>query len=75
MLTVFFLNDKVSAFGKEGWITGFTNGGIRVKDVNNNYITRQGKSYTQIRHKDVSFICHNNNWQYVPYQRQEDAKS
>lgn len=70
-----FLNDKVSAFGKEGWITGFTNGGIRVKDVNNNYITRPGKSYTQIRHKDVSFICHNNNWQYVPYQRPEDAKS
>jgi len=61
----FYLNDKVSAFGKIGYITGFTSGGAYIKGINNEYITIPEKTYKQVSFKNIKFICHNNNWQYI----------
>lgn len=60
-----YLNDKVSVFGKVGWISGFTSGGCYIKDSHNEYITVPDKTYKQVGLGNLNFICHNNNWQYA----------
>lgn len=62
----FYLNDKVSVLSKIGYITGFTSGGAYIKDTENNYITLPSKSYKQVSIANLSLLCHNNNWQYIP---------
>lgn len=61
----FYLNDKVSVFGKSGYITGFTNSGAYVKGVDGEYIVLPNKSYKRVNIASLKFICHNNNWQYI----------
>lgn len=61
----FHLNDKVKVLDKIGYITGFTYGGVYVKDLENNYITLPGKSYKQVGVANLCLLCHNNNWQYI----------
>ena len=61
----FYLNDKVSLFGRVGFISGFTVGGCYVKDINDNYITIPDKTYKQVSFKYLEVICHNNNWQMI----------
>lgn len=63
----FYLNDKVSILGKIGWISGFCNNGCYVKDIEDNYITIPDKSYKQVGFKNIEFISHNNNWQFIPH--------
>ena len=52
-------------FGKIGYITGFTSGGVYIKDIDNKYITIPNKTYKQVGIKKLNLICHNNNWQYA----------
>lgn len=59
------LNDCVKVFGKIGYITGFTSGGVYVKDMQDEYITIPNKTYKQVGMKELQLICHNNNWQYA----------
>lgn len=61
----YYLNDKVRAFGKVGFISGFTSGGCYIKDIEGNYITIPDKTYKQVSLKHLEFICHNNNWQFI----------
>lgn len=61
----YYLNDKVEAFGKVGFISGFTSGGCYIKDIEGNYITIPDKAYKQVSFKHLEFICHNNNWQFI----------
>ena len=61
----FYLNDKVSVFGKIGWISGFSVGSCYIKDITDNYILVPGKNYKQVGFKNLRFISHNNNWQYI----------
>ena len=60
-----FLNDSVQVFDKKGFISGFTNGGVYVKDFYDNYITQSNKNYKQINTNELKLICHGNNWQYT----------
>ncbi|NCI20703.1 Paclitaxel/taxanoid biosynthesis susceptibility protein TS1 [Clostridium botulinum] len=61
----FYLNDKVRAFNKIGFISGFTTGGAYIKDIQGSYITIPGKSYKQVGFKNLELISHNNNWQFI----------
>ena len=61
----FWLNDKVSVLGQVGYITGFTSGGVYVKNADDKYITLPGKSYKQVSITNLRLISHNNNWQYI----------
>ena len=61
----YYLNDKVRAFGKVGFISGFTSSGCYIKDIEGNYITVPDKTYKQVSFKHLEFICHNNNWQFI----------
>lgn len=61
----FHLNDKVRVFGRIGFISGFTNSGCYIKDIENNYITIPNKSYKQISFKYLEFLNHNNTWQFI----------
>lgn len=61
----FYLNDKVSIFGKTGWITGFCNSGCYIKDIHGSYITKPGKHYKQVSFKEIQLLSHNNNWQFA----------
>ena len=63
----YYLNDKVRAFGKVGFISGFTSGGCYIKDIEGNYITIPDKTYKQVSFKHLEFICHNNNWQFISH--------
>lgn len=63
----YYLNDKVIAFGKVGFISGFTSGGCYIKDIERNYITIPDKTYKQVSFKHLEFICHNNNWQFISH--------
>lgn len=63
----YYLNDKVRAFGKVGFISGFTSGGCYIKDIEGNYITVPDKTYKQVSFKHLEFICHNNNWQFISH--------
>ncbi len=56
----FYLNDRVKVFGKVGFISGFCKGGVFVRDIEGNYITKAGKNYKQVSYKDLEFIAHNN---------------
>lgn len=60
----FHLNDKVRVFSKVGYISGFTSGGVYIKNIEGNYITIPNKTYKQVGFTDISCINHNNNWQY-----------
>lgn len=61
------LNDYVKVLGQKGFVSGFCQGGIYVKDIDNKYITMPGKNYKQCRTKDITVIHHNNNWQFIPH--------
>lgn len=65
----FYLNDQAKVFGRIGFISGFCNGGVYVKDIEGNYITKPTKNYKQVSYKDLEFISHNNNWQFIPHLR------
>lgn len=60
-----FLNDVVEIFGKRGFISGFTNGKVYIKDFQDNYITLPNKNYKQINIKELRLKNHENNWQYA----------
>lgn len=62
----FYLNDCVKAFGKTGFITGFTNGAVYVKDGNDEYITMPGKSYKQMGISNIKLLYRGNGWQFIP---------
>ena len=62
-----YLNDKVKVFGQIGWISGFSQGGVYVKNIHDEYITVPEKSYKQVSFKHLDFICHNNNWQFQTF--------
>lgn len=58
------MNDRVSTLGKVGYITGFTSGGVYIKNQNDEYITLPNKSYKQVGITNIRLINHNNNWQF-----------
>ena len=60
-----FLNDLVEVLGKRGFISGFTNGSVYIKDFKDNYITLPNKNYKQINIKGLRLKNHENNWQYA----------
>ena len=61
----FFLNDLVEFKNKKGYISGFSNTTTcYLKNINGEYITKEGKSYKNINLSECRFICHNNNWQF-----------
>lgn len=60
----FYLNDRVSTLGKVGYITGFTSGGVYIKNQNDEYITLSNKTYKQVGIANIRLINHNNNWQF-----------
>ena len=59
-----YLNDYVEVFGQKGYISGFTNCGVYIKNINGDYITMPDKKYKQVSLCNIVRICHNNNWQY-----------
>jgi len=61
----FYLNDKVRAFGKVGFISGFASGGCYIKDIENSYMTIPDKTHKQVSFKHLEFVNHNNNWQFI----------
>lgn len=61
----FYLNDKVNVLGNIGFVSGFCKGGLYVKGMDNEYITLPNKTYKQVPYKQVQFINHNNNWQFI----------
>jgi len=63
----FYLNDQVELFGKRGYISGFCNGGTYIQNITGNYITIPEKTYKQVGFKSIKFVCHNNNWQFIPH--------
>jgi 5-methylcytosine-specific restriction endonuclease McrA len=65
----FFLNDTVSVFGIIGFISGFAGGNkFYVKDIaTNEYITVPGTKNKKIKSSSLTFIRHNNNWQYFMF--------
>ncbi len=64
---IFYLNDKVEVFGQVGFISGFSSGGrVYIKNIDGDYITVPNKTYKQVSFKDITFINHNNNWQFIP---------
>ena len=71
----FYLNDKVKVLDKIGYITGFTSGGVYIKDSENNYITLPEKSYKQIGIANLQLLCHNNNWQYMTILEKEKGRN
>lgn len=60
-----FLNDLVEVLGKCGFISGFTNDGVYIKDIQDNYISPPNKSYKQINIKELRLKNHENNWRYA----------
>ncbi len=61
----FYLNDKVRAFGRVGFISGFASGGCYIKDIENSYMTIPDKTHKQVSFKHLEFVNHNNNWQFI----------
>lgn len=75
-LKEFFLNDKVSIYGKVGYITGFTGkSSAYVKTIHNKYITVPNKTYKQVSLSRLKRMCHNNNWQFAqwPYINENES--
>jgi hypothetical protein len=68
----FYLNDKVMINGKTGWITGFDSSGCYIKDIDDNYVTLEGKNYKQVGFKNIKLLCNNNNWQFIPHLKEGD---
>ena len=60
-----YLNDKVKVFGQIGFISGFCHGGLYVKSLDGEYVTKPGKTYKQVGHKDIKLLAHNGNWQFA----------
>ena len=61
-----YLNDQVEVYGKVGFITGFTGAnGAYIKTIEDEYIQKPNKTYKQINLKELVFVRHNNNWQFV----------
>ena len=60
----FYRNDKVAVLGKFGFISGFADSEVYVKDKEGNYITLPNRSDKQVPISRVKLINHNNNWQY-----------
>jgi len=63
----FFLNDQVKAFGKVGFISGFATRSVYIQDSEGNYITNPTKKYKQVSFKDIAFVRHQNNWQFISH--------
>ncbi|WP_246516720.1 hypothetical protein [Salicibibacter cibarius] len=64
----FYLNDKVMFQGKVGWISGFNGTSMAfVKNIEDQYLTNPDKSYKQVPLKELTFIKHTNNWQFLPH--------
>ncbi len=62
----FYLNDRVIAMGKVGFITGFSGGSMAyVKDAYNEYIGDPERSYKKVNLTELRLLNHNNNWQYI----------
>ena len=61
----FYLNDRVEYNGAKGFVSGFCKNGVYVKDYNDEYITKQGKSYKQLPPKELKFISHTRGWQFI----------
>ena len=65
------MNDMVRIFNRIGWIYGFSGGEkgkeCIVRDINGEIIrdSKRVKNNPNVRFKDLQFIRHNNNWQYV----------
>lgn len=60
----FYRNDKVSVLSKLGFIYGFAQSEVYVKDLLDNYIKLPNKADKQIPITKLKLINHNNNWQY-----------
>ena len=58
----FKIGTKVSFVNQVGFISGFTGKSAYIKDINDNYITEDNKSYKQISLKKLNLICYNNGW-------------
>lgn len=58
-------NDRLRLYGKAGFNSGFTSGGVEVKDIDGNYITIADKTYKQVPPGDMELVCLNNNWQFI----------
>ena len=66
-----YMNDMVRIFNRIGWIYGFSGGEkgkeCIVRDINGEIIrdSKRVKNNPNVKFKDLQFIRHNNNWQYV----------
>lgn len=59
------LNDEVICLGQHGWISGFASGSAAyIKNIKEEYIKNPDKKYNQVNLSSLTFVCHNNNWQY-----------
>ena len=58
----FKIGTKVSFVNQVGFISGFTGKSAYIKDINDNYITEDNKSYKQISLIKLNLICYNNGW-------------
>jgi hypothetical protein len=61
----YYLNDKVSVLGQNGYVTGFASDGAYIKNANNEYITLPNKAYKQVSISNLRLENHNNNWQFI----------
>ena len=59
----FCFNDEVICLNQQGWISGFSNSSIYVKNIKGEYLST-GKSSIKLSKKLLNFKCHNNNWQF-----------
>ncbi len=58
-----YLNDKVTVFGQNGWISGFSGkSSVYIKNCENEYITVLGKSHKLVPISQIKVITHCNNW-------------
>ena len=59
-----YLNDKVKLFGQIGFVSGFCQGGLYVRNIEGDYITKPNKTYKQVGFSNILVLEHNNNWQF-----------
>lgn len=65
-----YMNDMVRIFNRIGWIYGFSGGDkgkeCIVRDINGEIIrdSKRAKNNPNVLCSKLTFICHNNNWQY-----------
>lgn len=61
----FFLNDLVEFEKQKAYISGFTGKtACYLKNIQGNYVTKEGKSYKQVNLSECKQVSHNNNWQF-----------